>query len=169
MEAVKVAKALALDYYNNKGKPISPIKLQKILYFLYAFYGSYVKDMQANDSDVEMDVGNLPRSLFIPNFEAWRYGPVDPNVYREYRQSATTNFLNDAQGFDDLYKDNIVAQEVFKSITRQAYDLSDFSLVDISHQDKTWIDAFPNENQSMDSESIINEYAERRAAKVAAI
>lgn len=48
-------------------KPISNLQLQKILYFLQVVYCR--------------DTGGL---LFPEQFEAWQYGPVLPEVYREY-------------------------------------------------------------------------------------
>ena len=56
-----------IDYCTKKGEPISNLKLQKLLYFLWVeFYKKY------------------QRSLFSDSMYAWQFGPVVPDVYYEY-------------------------------------------------------------------------------------
>lgn len=66
-DANEVAK-LIIDVCMDEGKPITNLKLQKILYFLwidrYKRTGEY---------------------LFDNRVEAWYYGPVVPDVYYRYR------------------------------------------------------------------------------------
>jgi len=52
----------------NEGIHITPMKLQKLIYFTYKKY--------------LQDSGGTP--LFAERFEAWRYGPVVPSVYNEF-------------------------------------------------------------------------------------
>lgn len=65
----------AIDIANwliNKGiedhNPLTPAKLQKLLYFVHALYLAYSGDPLINEE-----------------FEAWAYGPVIPDIYHEYK------------------------------------------------------------------------------------
>ena len=60
----------------------SRIKIQKTLYLLYAFYGATYGNLNLNEDEENEFVGqNYPKYLFDANFEAWRYGPVEKEVY----------------------------------------------------------------------------------------
>jgi uncharacterized phage-associated protein len=64
---------------------MSPMKLQKILYFVY---GRYLADTERN-------------KLFNEPISVWMYGPVVESVYYEFKgfgASSITNFATDAQG-----------------------------------------------------------------------
>ncbi|MCL2106464.1 MAG: DUF4065 domain-containing protein [Oscillospiraceae bacterium] len=66
------------------GSPLSPLKLQKLLYLTYARY-LYLYD----------------EPLFHEHFERWRYGPVVSVVYdafRRYKNDSIDDFLYDHQG-----------------------------------------------------------------------
>lgn len=56
-----------IDYCSRLGKPISNLKLQKILYFLWIDYFNHSKE-----------------HLFNTEMYAWQFGPVVPDVYNEY-------------------------------------------------------------------------------------
>jgi len=53
----------------NENIDVTPMKLQKLIYFTYQ---SYLKQ-----------TGN---SLFAERFEAWKYGPVLPSIYHEFKK-----------------------------------------------------------------------------------
>jgi len=62
----------------NQGLPITSMKIQKMLYFLYR---DYLKEIGV--------------SLFSERFSTWRYGPVLESVYytfREYGRNRITNY-----------------------------------------------------------------------------
>lgn len=68
----------------NENIPITPMKIQKLIYIMYKEYLKKTK-----------------LKLFSENFEAWQYGPVLPNVYSEfkpYRGSAIKNYALNADG-----------------------------------------------------------------------
>lgn len=56
-----------VDYCYNQGKPISNLKLQKMLYLIWI--------------DFYKETGEY---LFKENIYAWKYGPVVPEVYYEF-------------------------------------------------------------------------------------
>ena len=64
----------------------SPIKIQKTLYFLFAFYGATYGKLSGEESFGELESVNYTNFLFEPKFEAWKYGPVDDDVYTAYRE-----------------------------------------------------------------------------------
>ena len=70
--AVEVAKYV-VTYCNQKSKPISNLKLQKLMY--YAWIDFYKET-------------SIP--LFIDNICAWQLGPVVPEVYYEFCTYAGT-------------------------------------------------------------------------------
>jgi uncharacterized phage-associated protein len=60
-------------YFIKKGiacsSPISPMKLQKLLYFSHGWH-----------------LGTFKEPLLIEEFEAWKFGPVLPNVYYHFKK-----------------------------------------------------------------------------------
>lgn len=68
----------------KEGIAISPMKLQKLIYFTYADYLHYHK-----------------ACLFAERFEAWKYGPVLDDVYqafKEYGSNPIRSYMPDATG-----------------------------------------------------------------------
>ena len=67
---------------------ISPVKLQKGLYFLFAFYiNTYAIKPQQDVVETEF---NFPKYLFEADFEAWTYGPVIRDVYLKFKNKEYT-------------------------------------------------------------------------------
>ncbi|MBQ2173756.1 MAG: DUF4065 domain-containing protein [Alphaproteobacteria bacterium] len=56
------------------GWNLSHLKLQKILYILQMFY-----------------LGENGKPLFYANFEAWDFGPVEPNLYKKLMNAGADN------------------------------------------------------------------------------
>ncbi|OZG51734.1 hypothetical protein PSRA_0814 [Pseudoscardovia radai] len=66
------------------GVPVTPMKLQKLLFFVCCMYQR-----------------NTGRRLVSERFQAWRYGPVCPSVYVEFkgfRSGRITRYAQDALG-----------------------------------------------------------------------
>lgn len=150
------AKELAcyiIDYYNNKfSKDISPIKLQKSLYFCFAYWGGFVRKSKMNETEVTINKSDW---LFDEKIEAWVYGPVVPDVYHDsnLENNKNLNLFNqeeDVKDYIDGVLDNILS-------------VSDFKLVEVSHSDNCWKKNFNpnsiNHNVEIDKEDIIQEYA----------
>lgn len=134
---------------------LTPIKLQKTLYFLYAIYaGMYSKDTTQIKSEEDFQ---LPDELFPARFEAWTYGPVMPAVYVQQKYSGGYS----AEAFE-FSNDNIgqKVKEFVEDVSNQTVSKSDFSLVDRSHEDKAWQEAVNQPNDTMDNEFIRREYRE---------
>lgn len=84
-EAIRLALYVRKRYLNYQGNTtrriISPIKLQKSLYFLFAYWGQFIRKNKENKDSVEVDYSNYEECLFNDRIEAWTYGPVVPNVF----------------------------------------------------------------------------------------
>lgn len=68
----------------NEGMAVSPMKLQKLIYFLYAEY-------LYNEED----------HLFAERFETWKYGPVLDDIYqafKAYGAGRIKKYMPDANG-----------------------------------------------------------------------
>jgi uncharacterized phage-associated protein len=145
------------NYLYEKKPDISPLKLQKSLYFLYAYYGAYYAK-QAEDGVFEGSV-KLPKYLFNAEFEAWKYGPVIRDVY-SYNKS---NFysLSHLRAPSVLeVNENLEVKKFIDELFEQIDSVSDFALVDRSHEDNVWKEAFKTDS-IMDNDEIIKEYIER--------
>lgn len=101
---------------------ITPMKMQKLVYFLY--------------KDYLQSTGN---SLFTERFEKWKYGPVLPSLYYEFSSfgaSPISRFARDAKGcaeIIDLEKPSLLADSVNK-VWRQYRHYSAVDLSSLTHR-----------------------------------
>ena len=118
--ALDVAKYLVCKF-NNEDKIITQLKLQKLLYFIEAYY------MAAYDED----------RLYKENFSAWMYGPVINEIYTKYKIYMS----------DPIYEDNCdnlvsLSDEVIDSLDTVYSAFGGFSaqdLIKITHRkDSPW-------------------------------
>lgn len=122
---------------------ISPMKLQKLTYFLYKEY------LQSTESQ-----------LFSEPFEKWKYGPVLPSLYYEFNSfgaAPITRFARNAKGqaeIIDLDCTNALSKAV-KKVWRIYKHYSAIDLSSLTHQkDTAWDKA---ENIILSDEDIKNE------------
>lgn len=147
------------DYSND----ISSIKLQKALYFLFAFWGGFVRKSKDADPDSIEEVIDEEEILFNNRIEAWVYGPVVPDVYTEFKYGLIEqNYCGTAELFKDT---NSIVKDTIDSMLNDIFPIADFKLVSISHEDKCWINNFDvsekKHNKEIPAEEIIREYATR--------
>lgn len=69
ISALDVARYI-INYSNEKNYSISNLKLQKLLYFVQAYYLAFTPSHEP---------------CFSEEIEAWDFGPVVPSVYREFK------------------------------------------------------------------------------------
>jgi uncharacterized phage-associated protein len=84
---------LLLDWGDADGVEISPMKLQKLVFFLHA--------------DFLVKHG---RALIKQEFEAWNHGPVIPSLYREFKSFKDKAIRARAQAFDPVQATNVTAE-----------------------------------------------------------
>lgn len=130
---------------------IGPLKLQKGLYFLFAFYiNTYSVEPQ---TDLIESENIFPKYLFQADFEAWNYGPVIRDVYLKFKEKQYTP--RQYQFYD---KDKEI--ELFiKDAMRMIVEKSDFALVDRIQEDIAWQKAYRNQHSNIiNIKDIENEY-----------
>ncbi len=103
-----------VDLCARESEPISNLQLQKILYFVQQQYA--------------WETGRL---LFDDAFEAWQYGPVQPEVYREYASLGGAK-IRKVYGTSLLASDE-KATQVVVSVTRRGRSQNLWRLVDATH------------------------------------
>lgn len=149
--------ARELAYYITEfaGGEISPIKLQKSLYFCFAYWGGFVRKSKIAKS--EIDLSHYSEKLFDNKIEAWVYGPVVPDVYHE-KDDLEKYIKENEELFTDSYM-----QEFVNDVLKDVLACNDFTLVDTSHQDQCWKKHFKKNalfhNDEIPAEEIIKEYA----------
>ncbi|NIK12886.1 Panacea domain-containing protein [Alkalibacillus almallahensis] len=150
-----------VNYLFNKFGDLTPLKLQKGLYFLYAYYGAMYGEKE-KEGVTEQNY-NYPSRLFDSEFEAWTYGPVVREVYDNYKKDVYYENKISNEEADELFSDYAEAQRFVDELFGQIKEISDFSLVDRSHEDEAWRDPYKEQGKSapMDNNKIIKEYREK--------
>lgn len=111
--------------------PVTPMKLQKLLYFTSC---EYVKK-----TDIPM---------LSEDFCVWQYGPVLPSVYYEfqsYHGGRITSYAQDAEGNSFAYNENesLHLKQSINRIWGSFKDMSGIQLSKITHEDGSgWSKAF---------------------------
>jgi uncharacterized phage-associated protein len=101
----------------NKLGDVTPMKLQKLVYYVYAW-----------------GLVAVGKPLFRAHFEAWKFGPVDPDLYRTYKSF----------GNSPIPVDNSVAalpeklEELVHFIVDSYGHLTALELSKTSHLEKPW-------------------------------
>ncbi len=155
-----VARFISQKYKEKFSKDISPIKIQKSLYFLYALWA---KDILKNTEDEKIEMNEhlyeyKDKELFKVNFHAWTYGPV----VKEIRNK--NSYISDGNNnisLESLIKDDFLS-DWFDSKLESIFNTNDFVLVDVSHRDLAWREArVISDDQEMNNLDILNEYKNR--------
>lgn len=124
-----------INYSNNKDYGISNLKLQKILYFIQAYF---------------LICTNAP--CFLERIEAWDLGPVVPEAYREYKQFGSGDIptvthivvFDEDNIWDSIireYKDDIITDTdkvLIEAVVDKFSDYSATDLVSITHRQAPW-------------------------------
>lgn len=131
-------KALATNLCNNilyRGErdriQISPMKLQKLLYYLCR---DYVKE-----------TGQSP---IAEQFEVWQYGPVLPSVYGEFKSFGSNPikaYAKDALGRSYMVseKENPILAKVLDIVWAKYKNYSGIQLSEMTHKDTSaWYKAY---------------------------
>lgn len=119
-------------------RPISNLKLQKILYFVQA----------------EFLVGT-GQACFDDDIEAWTYGPVVPAVYFEYKIFGSTNIPDQGNdGFESISSQDKGRLDV---IIDEAAKYSSSSLIEITHRQSPWKNAYKRKDKVI-KQAEIKEY-----------
>lgn len=126
------------EYIITIGKEITPLSLQKILYYAQGFYKAF-----------------FGKFLFEDDCQAWVHGPVYVNIYEKYKEFKSANISIDIDyDIEDIIVDE--KREILDVIIKYFGYYNGKALEKMSHYETPWINArkglLPTEN----SNNIIN-------------
>lgn len=160
LKAEDLAGYIKNEYKKKYKIEISPIKLQKVLYLLFAYWGGYVRNAKAEFLVEDNSLKNYSEYLYDDKIEAWTYGPVIRDVYNKY----ANNKLEDKSA-EEVFKDDKYLESNIRGLMLELFELSDFKLVGLSHLDECWKKNYDITDQrhgnEISKEDIINEYAHK--------
>lgn len=131
---------------------ISNLKLQKILYFIQAYF-----------------LISTGKPCFSENIEAWDFGPVVPVAYHNFKQFGAMNIpsISTYLEYDSnnmwnvkrkVFNENIILEEdrnKIRNVLNIFKDYSATSLVDLTHNQAPWKNAYvPGMNNIITLDSI---------------
>lgn len=135
-------------------------KLQKLCYYAYSWYIVFF-----NELEDALSSGCVLNVLSSEKFEAWIHGPVNPRLYRRYRD----------YGWEDIPRQRVrvrITSPNFEDMLEQVWEsYGDFSADDLewlTHNELPWINArrgvAPNVpcNNKIDDLDILKYYATLR-------
>ncbi|MCX6731462.1 MAG: DUF4065 domain-containing protein [Candidatus Parcubacteria bacterium] len=122
---------------NKEKEGITNLKLQKILYFMQAYY-----------------LAKLNKPLFSDELEAWKYGPVVPELYRKFRRFGNNPIISEGDKSTLTEEDKEILKKVWD--TFGGYSAS--RLVDIVHAHTPWKEANASVNKIMSQKAIKDYY-----------
>lgn len=136
--ALTVAKYV-IKRCNDTDRTISNLKLQKLLYFVQAEF---------------LVSTGLP--CFKEEIEAWDFGPVVPVVYHKYKVygSASIPFLSERLSTPFTEND----KKLINGIVDECAQYSASTLVEITHHQSPWIDAYKPYSNNVITKRSIKEY-----------
>jgi len=169
LTAIQLAEYIKEHYRVSYSKEISSLKLQKSLYFCFAYWAGFVSKDDSNSEVKELEE-ELNPILFGDRIEAWAYGPVVPEVFKY--QKECENGRTDKKLCQEILKytnieleKNETLKVAIDDILDDIFRISDFGLVSMSHNDFSWYSNY-NENdikhnREIKKETIINEYSKK--------
>jgi uncharacterized phage-associated protein len=136
---------------NDGIKDMTPMKLIKLVYFSYAWY-----------------LAIFEKKLFTETVEAWRYGPVVPSIYHEFKRfgnspirqySINFELEKNKMSFPVIARDDEDTIGVVGAIWRTYKNLDGWDLSSITHEDNNtpWSLAYyaQGENSPMKDDEIV--------------
>ena len=169
LSAIQLAEYIKERYRTTYDKEISSLKLQKSLYFCFAYWAGFVSKDDSNTEIKELGE-ELNPILFDDRIEAWAYGPVVPEVFRHQKEceDGRTNrkLCQEILKYTNItLEKNDTLKGAINDILDDIFNISDFGLVSMSHNDYSWYSNY-NENdikhnREIKKETIINEYSKK--------
>lgn len=121
--ALDVAKYI-VNYFNNEGKSITHLQIQKILYYIQAQF-----------------LVEESRPLFGEPIQAWRHGPVVSSVYSHYRRYTNMAIFTKEQPSITF---TLKEQRIMNEVIARYKDMNGWKLVEKTHQESPWKDVYRN-------------------------
>ena len=130
---------------------VSPMKLQKILFFLTAEYGKAFPDTPNRED----------RYLLNQQFQPWKFGPVLPSVYDEFKifsSAPIKKYAKDADGRSTIIDEsqNPVFKNVLDRVWLATRNIDAIRLSEISHaQGSAWWNSWMEYERYISEDAII--------------
>lgn len=160
---ITFAEYLAIRYKEQYNEDISIIKMNKVLYFCFAYWGAYVRTGKNNIDNIEVDgLEEYSEYLFDTEFKAGVYGPYMKNLSKinnkyfiQYeKEKELHNFIVKNQYGGNVYK-------FLDPLIIDLFNANEFDLMDISKKDEEYKRARDNNHGIMDNDKIIDEYCKK--------
>lgn len=136
------------EYIIFKGKEVTPLALQKILYYAQGFYKAF-----------------SGKFLFDEDCEAWVHGPVYVDIYDKYKEFKSANILIDIDyDIEDIIVDE--KKDIIDVVVKYFGYYNGKALEKMSHYETPWMNArrglLPTENSNnIIEKKDIKEYFEK--------
>ena len=157
--ALDVARYI-INYSNEKGYGISNLKLQKLLYFVQAFY-------------MALTPSHTP--CFPEEIEAWDFGPVVPVVYHEFKRFGSNTLWPVEYSYESNENDiwsvrripfsndciSKTDQEYIGDVIDNFSKYSATDLVELAHNQAPWKNAYVHGENRIISQKSIRRYFEQ--------
>lgn len=141
MEKIELQSPIAvanfiIDFAMRKGNPVTNLKLQKIMFFLQGYC-----------------LSKYEAPLIDGNFSKWRYGPVEEDVYRKFKNNGAIpityeyKVANIKDGIihvhtvkmdNDILNSDVVND--LKKIVGRLVAIEPWKLVEMTHSHSSWKD-----------------------------
>lgn len=102
--------------------PTSTLKLQKLIYYCQVYY-------------IQKTEGNF---LFYEDFEAWVNGPVVRELYQHHRGKLQVDY-REIPGNENVL--DVFKKSCIREVLETKGKMHPFDLVELTHQEKPWIEA----------------------------
>lgn len=148
-DALEVSRHI-INYSNNAGYGITNLKLQKLLYFIQAYF-----------------LIKKGRPCFRDDIEAWDFGPAVPFVYKEYKRYGGFYVFSVETYIDPLtlkrkkFDDSIISAEDKKLIDEVIDTFAEYSnshLTDLVHGQTPWQEAYRSDRNRVISANAMKKF-----------
>ena len=119
--AIQIAKYFINKAVKEEDKKLTPLKLQKILYYAQGWY-----------------LANFNKPLFQDRIEAWKYGPAIRSIYKEYEAYGNQPIKDVAIEESELSLIGPNDQKYLDKIWEFYKDYSASELVASTHNERPW-------------------------------
>lgn len=128
---------LVIEYLLNQCEDITPLALQKSLYYVQGFYYAFYH-----------------KFLFAEDCQAWAHGPVYPEVYYRYKDYKFDPIERKATMDDSLFLSSEIA--ILNSVVKNLSCYSGKVLEQFTHSELPWLSARGNLTEGEPSNQIIH-------------
>ena len=159
---------IAIRYKEQYGEDVSILKMNKALYFCFAYWGAYVRMGKNNIDNIEVEeIEDYSEYLFNAEFKVGVYGPYIERLPK-FQNKYILILKEEKFIYCDIIKGLVKIKyngELFKflePLIRDLFNANEFDLMDISKKDEEYQRAKDNNYVIMDNDKIIDEYCKKR-------